>query len=261
VHVDAVRTPVGDRLVVDRVDAVEHPVADRGPVRTVEARPQPEPSALARVPGDVRRVDEHLRRDAAAVEARAAETVRLDDRDAPVAVDSSGSMLPLPAPTMIRSYSVVSARALPRVGGSVGGVGSALRWEGGDERRAETLGIALARGERGVIEDADEPAVGELGGDQRQSHADDSRLLGRGQLVAMAEIEGDPERRDHAVPRGPAAHGGVGDVAQGARGGAEQVADDVAQLPGEPAVRVVDAEVPDRGASSVLSPTSRAGRP
>ena len=58
----------------------------------------------------------------------------------------------------------------------------------------------------------------------------------------MAQVERRVELRDHRVPGALAAYGGVGDVAQRALSGAEQMPDDVAQLACEATVGVVDAE-------------------
>ena len=87
--VGAVLTPV-DR---DRIDAAEHPVADRHPVGAADRHVEPEPGAVASLVGEVGRQDEHLRRHAAAVDARPAEHVALDDRDLP-AVEVVGDRVP-----------------------------------------------------------------------------------------------------------------------------------------------------------------------
>jgi hypothetical protein len=73
----AVALPAGR----DRVDAPEHPVADVGPADLVDRRVDAERAGPADRLGDVGGVDVHLRRDAAHVQAGAAEDPVLDDRD------------------------------------------------------------------------------------------------------------------------------------------------------------------------------------
>jgi len=68
--------------VGDRVDTPEDPVPDLGPVDLVQRGVHTEGSGAARPVGQVGWVDEHLRRDAADVEARAAEGTILEQCDA-----------------------------------------------------------------------------------------------------------------------------------------------------------------------------------
>jgi hypothetical protein len=73
--------PSGDR---DRVDPPEDPVPDLGPAGALEPGVDAEPVAVRGGVRDVRGIDEHLGRDAADVQAGAAERALLQDRDGPV---------------------------------------------------------------------------------------------------------------------------------------------------------------------------------
>src|SRR5438874_9564135 len=68
----------------DGIDAVEDAVTNRWPVGAVEASRDAEAGTAPRDLGDVRGVDEHLRRDATSIHARATEKVAFDDGDLPV---------------------------------------------------------------------------------------------------------------------------------------------------------------------------------
>jgi hypothetical protein len=65
---------------VDRVDAAEHPIPDGGPVDGLESSMHAEPRRTRRRSGRVGGDHQHLRRDAAPVQAGAAEAVGLDHR-------------------------------------------------------------------------------------------------------------------------------------------------------------------------------------
>jgi hypothetical protein len=82
-HVDAVGPAVRDGVLVQRVDAAEDPAADRGPVGPGPFGAYAEPGGVAYGLRDVRSVHQHLRRDAPAVEAGAAETARFHHGDPP----------------------------------------------------------------------------------------------------------------------------------------------------------------------------------
>ena len=82
VHVDARATPVGDGALVHGVETPEDPFPDRRPVGTAGLGVDAVPARMPHRLRDVSGVDEHLGRDAAAVDARAPEEVALDDRDA-----------------------------------------------------------------------------------------------------------------------------------------------------------------------------------
>ena len=73
--------PEATALGRDRVGLVEDPVPDGGPVHAGERGLDPELGCAAYLVGDVRGVHEHLARDAASVEAGAAEGAGLDQRD------------------------------------------------------------------------------------------------------------------------------------------------------------------------------------
>ena len=73
--------PVGETARWDRVDAAEDAIDDVGPADLVDRRVDAVRRRMGDVLGDVGGVDEHLGRDAAAVEAGAAEDVLFDDRD------------------------------------------------------------------------------------------------------------------------------------------------------------------------------------
>jgi hypothetical protein len=65
----------------DRVDPAEDPVPDVGPAHLVDAGVDPVPPGVPDVLGDIGRVDVHLGRDAADVQAGAAEDAVLDQAD------------------------------------------------------------------------------------------------------------------------------------------------------------------------------------
>ena len=67
----------------DGVDAAEDAVSDGGPVRSVEPGPHPEALPVGGLLGQLRRVHEHLGRNAPNVEAGAPEEPALDYRDVP----------------------------------------------------------------------------------------------------------------------------------------------------------------------------------
>src|SRR5699024_6940509 len=79
--VRAARAAVLEAAGGDRVDPSEDAVADVAPAHALETRVDPVPGGLADGGGDLGRVDEHLRGNAAHVEAGTAEGARLDDRD------------------------------------------------------------------------------------------------------------------------------------------------------------------------------------
>src|ERR1700677_1593038 len=93
-HVDAFRPAVGDGPVGQRVEPAEDPVADLLPVRPCPLGEDAETAGLTDRLGDIRRVDEHLRRDAPAVQAGAAETAGLHHRDPPSGVLVSRQRVP-----------------------------------------------------------------------------------------------------------------------------------------------------------------------
>ncbi len=87
VDVDIGQPPfVGLAAGCDRVDTAEDPVDDIGPADLVDMRIDPVACRRPYRVGDLGRVDEHLRRYAADVEARAAEGALLAERDAHIAV-------------------------------------------------------------------------------------------------------------------------------------------------------------------------------
>ena len=92
----------------DRVDAAEHPRHDVGPAHLLDARVDAVTRTVPDGLGDLGGVDEHLGRDAADVEAGAAERALLADRDAHRlrscgSTEGSGMLLPEPVPMIVRS--------------------------------------------------------------------------------------------------------------------------------------------------------------
>ena len=81
VHIDPTPAPGLDRVLRRRIDAREDAVADGGPVGADQLGADPVAAGVADRLGDIGRVHQHLRRDAAAVEAGTAEPIALDDRD------------------------------------------------------------------------------------------------------------------------------------------------------------------------------------
>lgn len=84
VDIDPVLASIGHSLVMEGVDAVEDAVPDGGPVDPVEGGVHPESVPLADGACGVGGDHQHLGRDAAAIQTRAAEAVLLDDRRAEV---------------------------------------------------------------------------------------------------------------------------------------------------------------------------------
>jgi hypothetical protein len=85
-----VALPVPPAAYGDRVDAAEDAVADGAPVHVLDVSLDAERRGAVQRVRDLGRVLEHLRRDAAHVQAGAAEEIVLDDRDGPVVEGRSG---------------------------------------------------------------------------------------------------------------------------------------------------------------------------
>jgi hypothetical protein len=81
VHIDPTAAPERNRLVGQRVDSRENAVAHGGPVGADQLGADPVAAGMAYRLGNIGRVHQHFRRDAAAVEAGTTEPIALDDRD------------------------------------------------------------------------------------------------------------------------------------------------------------------------------------
>ena len=146
----------------DRVDPAEDPVADLGP-----AGRSPRPRAIAErrgVPGglgEVGRVDEHLGRDAADVQAGAAEPLRaVDQRHLPV-VETARRCIELPVPEPITHRSKCRMAPIVPCAGR-----SARRRR---RRAASDAGVGVQAGDQQVDADEVEPEGGQP--DHRQTTA------------------------------------------------------------------------------------------